>query len=648
MALISDSLSPIAVTMGILLVATALASKDNAAVRLGLITFSLLLLWRYLWWRAAQTLPAADWSLDYVFGTAFFLVELLVAVDATAMWIILVRTSSRSRLADRGASWVAQTAPLVDVLICTYNEEREILERTINGAKALHYRNYRLWVLDDGRRPWLRDLCAEKDCIYLARPDSAHAKAGNINHALKHIGQLHDRPDFIAVLDADFVPFPQFLSRALALCVDNGIGLVQTPQHFFNPDPIQSNLAIGRVFPDEQRFFFDALMPAKDAWGQAFCCGTSCVIRFSALEKIGFFPTGSVTEDFLLSARLAQHGYRTVYLNERLSVGLAPEGLREYTGQRARWCLGAMQIVRGRDGPFNFSNQLPLAFRIGLLETLIFWSVTFLFRVMCQLAPPAFLLFGIHVFRGSSEATLAYVGPMLLAQFVVGVWISEGRILPVMADVQQLLIAPEILRAVVSGLVFPKERKFKVTAKGITNNKKTVHWHLIARFAVLIGANIYGLVALLASSETDWIANGSLGPLLWAWYNLIVLIICCMVCVEQPRQRQHERYEVREKALVRAAESERYFFTRDVSVGGMSLEGHTPIPLGADVEIIFAGERLAGIVCRRDDTSFALMFADDRSREKMTSFIYNESVCKGGAELKIGKLLTKLIRRAAA
>jgi cellulose synthase (UDP-forming) len=322
MAVVLDSLSPVALTMGVFLVATALARKDNAAIRFGLIAFSLLLLWRYLWWRATQTLSGADWSIDYVFGTAFFVVELLVALNATTMWIVLTRTSSRSRSADRGASWVAQSAPLVDVLICTYNEEREILERTINGAKAIHYRNYRLWVLDDGRRPWLEELCAEKACMYLARHDGAHAKAGNINHALRHIAQLQDRPDFIAVLDADFVPFPQFLNRVLALCADNSIGLVQTPQHFFNPDPIQSNLAIGRVFPDEQRFFFDALMPAKDAWGQAFCCGTSCVIRFSALEKIEFFPTSSVTEDFLLSARLAQHGYRTVYLNERLSVGL--------------------------------------------------------------------------------------------------------------------------------------------------------------------------------------------------------------------------------------------------------------------------------------------------------------------------------------
>ncbi len=78
-----------------------------------------------------------------------------------------------------------------------------------------------------------------------------------------------------------------------------------TIQHFFNPDPIQNNLAISEVFPDEQQFFFDIIMPSKDAWDLAFCCGTSSVIRFSALREIGGFPTDSVTEDFLLTVNSA-------------------------------------------------------------------------------------------------------------------------------------------------------------------------------------------------------------------------------------------------------------------------------------------------------------------------------------------------------
>jgi len=62
-------------------------------------------------------------------------------------------------------------------------------------------------------------------------------------------------------------------------------------------------------------------MASKDAWGAAFCCGTSSVVRISALESCGGFPTDSVTEDFLLTLQLNRNGWRTVYLNEPLSNG---------------------------------------------------------------------------------------------------------------------------------------------------------------------------------------------------------------------------------------------------------------------------------------------------------------------------------------
>ena len=205
-----------------------------------------------------------------------------------------------------------------------------------------------------------RRCAAPSAAIYLTREDNRHAKAGNINAAIRTLATLNVRPDFVAILDADFVPFPKFIERAMALHKAPDVGIVQTPQHFINPDPIQTNLNLAALWPDEQRFFFDTVMASKDAWDQAFCCGTSSIIRFEPLVSIGGFPTDSVTEDFLLSLRFKEAGYSTVYLNEPLSLGLAPEGLREYLTQRGRWCLGFMQITRGKSGPFSRSANLEL------------------------------------------------------------------------------------------------------------------------------------------------------------------------------------------------------------------------------------------------------------------------------------------------
>ena len=361
--------------------------RDNRA-RVILFSISIVLVWRYIAWRLSATIPPLALTVESLYAWMFAIVEATAALGSTIAYITLARTLDRGREATEARAWLAglERAPRVDVLITTYNEDETILTRTIVGALGIDFPALRVWVLDDGGRPWVEQLCQSKNAHYLARLDDRHAKAGNINHALGVLRPEPDPPEFLAVFDADFVPQRNFLWRTMPLFHDDNIGLVQTPQHFFNNDPIQSNLLIGNVWPDEQRFFFDHVMASKDAWGAAFCCGTSSVVRVRALEDIGGFPTESVTEDFLLTLELDRRAWRTVYLNERLSAGLAPEGIREYLTQRGRWCLGLMQIIRSAIGPFS-RGHLSVAYRIGLIDAFLYWAASFPFKLFCLLVP---------------------------------------------------------------------------------------------------------------------------------------------------------------------------------------------------------------------------------------------------------------------
>jgi cellulose synthase (UDP-forming) len=125
----------------------------------------------------------------------------------------------------------------------------------------------RVWVLDDGARSWVAELASELGAQYVKRVNGPHAKAGNVNNALRQALTNGRKPEFVLLLDADFVPRRNILRRTLGLFKAADVGIVQTPQHFFNPDPIQSNLLCARVWPDEQRFFFNTLLACKDAWG---------------------------------------------------------------------------------------------------------------------------------------------------------------------------------------------------------------------------------------------------------------------------------------------------------------------------------------------------------------------------------------------
>jgi cellulose synthase (UDP-forming) len=622
--------------------------RDNFVTRSVISCLVVLLMWRYMVWRWTSTLPEPGLTADFLVGLTFIVVETLALLSTTISLIFLTRTRNRSGDVDRAlANLVApHDLPLVDVFICTYNEEAAILERTIIGALAIDYPNFRVWILDDSRRGWLKDLCATLGCRYLTRADNAHAKAGNINNALRHVASLADPPQYISILDADFVPFPNFLMRAMMLFEDDDVGIVQTPQHFVNADPIQSNLGIARVWPDEQRYFFDVIMASKDAWGVAFCCGTSSVIKLAPLLSIGGFPTDSVTEDYLLTLRLQEVGFRSVYLNERLTLGLAPEGLSEYITQRARWCLGFIQICMGPSGPHRFGNGLRLIDRIVLLETFLYWSAAHAFRLLGIIIPILYLMLGVQAVHADFTETLLHFVPYFVFQIIVVAWLTNWRVLPIMADVSQLLAATHILGSVMQGLVRPNGRKFIVTPKGGDRSKKFVQWammRLYGNFALFTAGSI--ILAFLIDQNRQ-LTESSAFALFWGWYNLVILTLACLVCIEQPRQRKADRFSLDDVAKVTIGTQTYDYVLRDISISGVSLWGSLPHLTKDTLQLDLAGHRFEARVARVGERDFALAIADTIvARAAMIRYIYSGRFSASINQVSAGQVAASVVGR---
>lgn len=603
---------------------------------------------KYAWWRTTQTLPAASFSAEYAIAIIFLGVECAGTLATALSAFFLTRSRSRSVDADNNADWLRNEAkhPLIDVLICSYNEEQAIVERTIVGAMAMDYPNFRVWMLDDGRRGWLNDLCKKLDCGYIARPSNEHAKAGNINYALKALAALAEPPRFVSILDADFVPSPRFLTRAVSLFRDEAIGIVQTPQHFINADPIQVNLDAAKYWPDEQRFFFDIVMPAKDAWSAAFCCGTSSVIRFKPLMAIGGFPTDSVTEDYLLTLRMKESGFATAYLNEPLTCGLAPEGLKEYITQRSRWCLGFMQIARGRSGPFSTTSPLAFIDRLSLFETFLNWTMVYATRGVGLVIPIISLLFDIHPFNASLHSVAINFLPYFLWHGLAMHWLSGGRLMPVLSDVSQLIIIPQVLKAVVIGLGRPQGHKFQVTAKGGDRRRRFVEWSLMRPFAILIGLSIFAIVYAFYINERAELTAYAAPALAWIWYNMLILTVLCFVCVEQPRRRGAERFHSGEIASIKAMNVGTTVQLADFSISGARIFGKPPDALGRYLTLDFADCSVEAKIVRVTSDSFAVEFDSSfRTRIAMIRHFYAGNYVKPLNRIDVMKVGTAVMRR---
>lgn len=163
-----------------------LFKPHNLLVRRGLILVVLALSIRYLWWRVTETLPPLAQPADFAFGLLFLLLELMLAFSTYICLITFWRHRDNTPMAEQNErkSHHSVDMPAVDVFIPTYNESWDVLERSILGAKALDYPNFKVWVLDDTRRDWLREKCEAMGVRYLRRADNKGAKAGNLNNAL--------------------------------------------------------------------------------------------------------------------------------------------------------------------------------------------------------------------------------------------------------------------------------------------------------------------------------------------------------------------------------------------------------------------------------------------------------------------------------
>ena len=610
------------------------------------IVIGLLVTTRYVRWRLVETvLPADPLTGAGVWVWIVFLVELVALINASVTLLTLAHTTDRSDEASkherRLRQMPAHAVPRVDVFLCTYNEDLEVLEGPILAARNMDYPNFTVWVLDDGRRAWLRDFCKAHGVNYLTRPNNQHAKAGNINHALSKTDA-----EFFAVLDADFAPRRDFLMRTVGFFDDPKIGIVQIPHHFHNSDIYQMNLGMGQQWPDEQRLFFDIVQPSRDAWDCAFCCGSASVQRRSALMGIGGVPTDSVTEDILSTLVLLRKGYITRFLNEPLAFGLSSESISAMFVQRQRWCRGGLQLLFLRDG--------VLGPGLTMMQRLLFfptdWLVQTPVRLFAVLVPIIFLWTGLPpLVHAEVPDLINYQIPVLVAHMGVMMWLSGGRYLPFLTTGFSLLLSFRLVPTIAATLIKPFGVPFRVTPKGSGAAQGVDHWTRGCAMFLLI-VTVLGLL-FNARPETQVIADPEhrMAALFFSVINAGALVLAVLAGRDRSRPRMAERFvtsesvtcEMKDGTLVPAT-------VRDASVNGARIEWPKDQPVPRSMRIHLRENRsVRATVVRAHGNMLGVRFelADAKERERMMLWVYSISVGSVQAPPSVGRLAVRFAAR---
>jgi cellulose synthase (UDP-forming) len=481
----------------------------------------------YLWWRVTATLnPGAlffSWMLVLAeaFGVASFILFSWMTAD--------VMPTRRHRLPQAGLT--------VDIFIPTLNESLDILEATMIGCRKITY-PHQTYVLDDGRRDAVRELAARLGCLYLARPAGEHAKAGNINHALTQTDG-----EFIVMLDADMVPQRDFLDRTLGYFEDPKLAVIQMPQEFYNWDSIQHDQ--GAVHWHEQSLFFRVIQPGKNHSNSAFWCGSPSVARRIALEEIGGVATDTVTEDIHTSVRLHTRGWSSLFVNEPLAFGIAPETMHSFLVQRLRWAQGTMQLYRSRESPL-WVRGLTFRQRWSYLASFAAYFESFQ-KFFLMLTPVFIIAFNIFPMRVDIFDFLVRWLPYFAITIAANSLGGRGHFRYFKTEEYNILKMVAFIQSTMT-LAGRKRLSFKVTPKSVDASVyKRERAAMLPFFGILGfigGAILYALIRIRSWDGITMDRQLYLIVVGWAAYNAAVVLLAITEVLKKPHERREYRFHL--------------------------------------------------------------------------------------------------------
>jgi cellulose synthase/poly-beta-1,6-N-acetylglucosamine synthase-like glycosyltransferase len=239
--------------------------------------------------------------------------------------------------------------PAVTVQLPLFNE-MYVVERLLDSVATIRYPRdrFQIQVLDDSTDE-TQEICKRKiaelahrfpelDVEYVHRVDRSGFKAGALENGLRTA-----KGEFILIFDADFLPKPDILERAIHHFSDPKVAVVQCRWEHVNRD--FSPLTEVEALMLDGHFIMEH---AGRNWSGRFFNfnGTAGMWRRSAISDAGGWQHDTLTEDMDLSYRAQIRGWKFVYLPEIAAPAELPVEMSAFKSQQFRWAKGSVQVAK--------------------------------------------------------------------------------------------------------------------------------------------------------------------------------------------------------------------------------------------------------------------------------------------------------------
>ncbi len=234
--------------------------------------------------------------------------------------------------------------PVVTIQLPVYNE-RYVADRLLGNIAGMDYPPDKLeiQILDDSTdetsailKNKIKELSdSGLDIKYIHRAGREGYKAGALKEGLRSA-----RGEFIAIFDADYLPYPDFLKKTIPCFSDEKIGAVQTRWGHLNRN--YSLLTQIQAFAIDVHFTIEQSGRNSKGYFINFN-GTAGVWRKTAILDAGNWEDDTLIEDLDLSYRAQVKGWKFKYLEDVVTPAELPVTLSAIRVQQFRWMKGGTQ-----------------------------------------------------------------------------------------------------------------------------------------------------------------------------------------------------------------------------------------------------------------------------------------------------------------
>ena len=323
--------------------------------------------------------------------------------------------------------------PLVSVIVPAYNEAK-VLERNLNSIFAGSYSNIEVIIVDDGST----DGTYNRARNYRSKHPDRHMriiklKNGGKARALNIAMSRYARGLLVMCLDDDSMLEPD--------AITNGV------KHFKNRrlEALSANVKIiddGSLLSLIQKFEYLICYEMKKAQTalniEYIVGGIGSMFRRSALARVNWYDTNTMTEDIDLTMKIINRGnkkHQAAYASDMIAYTECASSVGDLIKQRYRWKYGRLQtFYKNRSMFFSGKKNHYKSLTWVFLPYAIYGEIAFMLEpvVVAFMLIISLLYADTLTFYGAYITITSYIGFNIVGDKHTGGW----------AKLQMLLIAP--------------------------------------------------------------------------------------------------------------------------------------------------------------------------------------------------------------